>query len=60
MESLSHPLIIKYIETIYGVNTINIVTELAENTSLKEYLKKKTHKKIEDLEELKSIMRDIL
>lgn len=46
MESLSHPLIIKYIETIYGVNTINIVTELAENTSLKEYLKKKIHKKI--------------
>lgn len=39
MEAISHPNIIKYHQTVYTADSINIIMELVENNSLIEYLR---------------------
>lgn len=46
MEVISHPNIIKYYETIYAADSINIIMELVENNSLIEYLRAQPSKKV--------------
>lgn len=58
MELIDHPNIIKYYETIYMADSINIVMELVENNSLIEYLRSQKGKKATE-ENVKVIMKDL-
>ena len=59
MEQIEHPNIIKYQETIYMNDSVNIVMELVENNSLVEYLRAQKGKKASE-DNVRVIMKDIL
>lgn len=58
MEQISHPNIIKYYETIYAAESINIIMELVENNSLLEYLRAQPNKRVSE-DNLRIIMTEI-
>jgi serine/threonine protein kinase len=59
MEAINHPNIIKYYETIYTPDSINIIMELVENNSLVEYLRAQPGKKATE-DNVRYIIRDLL
>lgn len=59
LENISHPNIIKYIETIYSNDSVNIIMEVVENNSLSEYLRLQPNKKVSE-SNAKVIMKDLL
>ena len=59
LESISHPNIIRYYETVYTSETVNIVTEVVENNSLVEYLRMQPSKRVSE-KNARVIMKDLL
>lgn len=59
MQAISHPNIIKYYQTVYTADSINIIMELVENNSLIEYLRAQPTKRATE-QNVKIIMKDVL